>query len=86
MSVLLKRTDGIEQHMTGGVARADTVWRSGGLTGRHFRALTAIYRMQSSFCMNGDSDGRKNMLELEDRRTILHRSVSARIGLEDLSV
>ena len=42
--------------------------------------------MQSSFCMNGDSDGRKNMLELEDIHTMLHRSVSARIGLEDLSI
>ena len=42
--------------------------------------------MQSSFCMNGDSDGRKNMLELENIRTMIHRSVSARIGLEDLLI
>ena len=36
--------------------------------------------------MNGSSDGQKNMLELEDIRTMLNRSVSACIGLEDLSI
>ena len=42
--------------------------------------------MQSSFCMNGDSDGQIYELKLENIRTKLHRSISACVGLEVLLI